>query len=84
MLLLPPDMRDWLPEDDLVYFIIDVVKELDLSEIYAHYDGSQGGQPPYDPVIGAKANAHLSASADFVHDHAYRICRLQQSDLFLA
>jgi len=44
-------MRDWLEEDDLVYFIMDVVKELDLSEIYACYDGSQGGQPPYDPVM---------------------------------
>lgn len=51
LLLLPPDMRDWLREDDLVYFIMDVVKELDLSGIYAHYDGSQGGQPAYDPIM---------------------------------
>lgn len=51
MLLLPPDMRDWLEEDDLVYFIMDVVKELDLSDIYAVYDDSQGGQPPYNPVM---------------------------------
>jgi transposase len=51
LLLLPPDMRDWLPEDDLVYFIMDVVKELDLSAIYGCYDSSQGGQPPYEPVM---------------------------------
>jgi len=51
LLLLPPDMRDWLPPDDLAYFIMDVVKELDLSEIYDSYDGRQGGQPPYDPAM---------------------------------
>ena len=49
LLLLPADMKDWLPEDDLVYFLLDVVGQLDLSPIYQSYDGSQGGQPPYDP-----------------------------------
>jgi len=49
LLLLPPDMREWLPEDDLVYFIMDVVKRLNLSPIYEEYDGTRGGQPPYDP-----------------------------------
>jgi hypothetical protein len=34
LLLLPPDMRQWLPQDDLAYFIMDVVSELDLSAIY--------------------------------------------------
>lgn len=49
LLLLPPDMRCWLPADDLVYFLMDVVRELDLSAVYSSYDGSHGGQPPYDP-----------------------------------
>lgn len=49
LLLLPPDMRQWLPEDDLVYFIMDVVKRFNLSPIYEEYDRSKGGQPPYDP-----------------------------------
>src|SRR3989304_344780 len=31
--LLPPSPREWLPEGDLVYFILDVVKTLDLSKI---------------------------------------------------
>ena len=37
ILLLPPDMKQWLPEDDLAYFIMDVVAELDLSAIYEYY-----------------------------------------------
>jgi transposase len=49
LLLLPPDMRDWLPENDLVYFIMDVLNHLDLSVIYNSYDGTKGGQPPFDP-----------------------------------
>ena len=51
LLLLPPDMRQWLPEDDLSYFIMDVVNELDLSAIYQSYDSSKGGQPPFAPKM---------------------------------
>jgi len=51
LLLLPPDLREWLPEDDLVYFLMDVTEQLDLSKIYKAYDGSQGGQPAYDPKL---------------------------------
>ena len=35
-LLLPPDLRDWLPEGHLALFISDVVDELDLSAILRH------------------------------------------------
>lgn len=51
LLLLPPNMNDWLPEDHLVYFLMDVVGQLDLSSIYRCYDGSKGGQPPFDPTM---------------------------------
>ena len=49
MLLLPPAMRDWLPTDHLVLFILDVVAQLDLSAIVSRYDASRGGQPPFSP-----------------------------------
>ena len=32
-LLLPPSLRDWLPEDHLAYFVSDVVEQPDLSAI---------------------------------------------------
>jgi transposase len=51
LLLLPTDMRQWLPEDDLSYFIMDVVNELDLSAIYQSYDSSKGGQAPFAPKM---------------------------------
>jgi len=51
LLLLPPDMRHWLPQEHLVYFIRDVVGQMDLSALYRSYDGSQGGSPAYHPEM---------------------------------
>ena len=51
LFLLPPDMKEWLPEGDLSYFIMDMVRGLDLSAIYDDYNGAAGGQPPYDPEM---------------------------------
>ena len=53
-LLLPPSLRDWLPENPLVYFVSDVVDHLDLSNIHAVYEKEKRGQPPYDPRLMTK------------------------------
>ena len=48
-LLLPPSLREWLPENHLVYFVSDVVDSLDLAAMDAVYGDEERGQPPYDP-----------------------------------
>src|ERR1700730_4314946 len=53
-LLLPPSLRQWLDEDHLVYFVGDVVDQLDLTKIHAVYGEEQRGQPPYDPRLMTK------------------------------
>jgi transposase len=54
-LLLPPDLREWLPEDDLAWFISDAVDELDLGGILRSYENGDGrGQPPYHPAMMVK------------------------------
>jgi transposase len=53
LLLMPPSLRDWLPEDHLVYFVSDLVERLDLSEILDSYD-EERGYPPYHPVMMTK------------------------------
>jgi len=53
-LLLPPSLRDWLPEEHLVYFVNDVVDQLNLSAIHAVYGEERRGQPPYDPRLMTK------------------------------
>src|ERR1700750_3170024 len=45
----PPSPQDCLPEDDLVYFLIDTVAAIDLSPIFAHYERELRGQPPFHP-----------------------------------
>lgn len=47
--LLPPSPREWLPEGDLVYFMLDVVKALDLSAITRVYEQEGRGFPPFHP-----------------------------------
>lgn len=48
--MFPPSPRDWLPEEHLVYFLMDVTGQVDLSPILAHYEtGKAGGQPPFHP-----------------------------------
>jgi transposase len=47
--LFPPSARDWLPENHLVYFLLDVSEQVDISPIVADYDSEQGGQPPFHP-----------------------------------
>jgi transposase len=52
--LLPPSLREWLPENHLAYFVSDVVDSLDLSALDAVYGDEERGQPPYDPRMMAK------------------------------
>jgi len=48
--LLPPSPLDWLPEDDLVYFVLDTVRDLNLRAITRKYEIGDGrGFPPYHP-----------------------------------
>ena len=53
-LLLPPSLRDWLPEDHLAYFVSDLIDHLDLSAITAVYEDEARGYPPYHPVMLTK------------------------------
>jgi transposase len=52
--LIPHDIRDWLPEGHLAFFIDETVDDLDLSEIYDYYERSDRGQPPYHPEMMTK------------------------------
>jgi transposase len=52
--LLPPSLREWLPEGHLAYFVPDVVDELDLAEIEKKHSSRLQGQPPYHPAMMVK------------------------------
>ena len=45
--LLPPDMRDWIPEDDLAHFVIEAVELVDVSQFRVNERGT--GSAQYEP-----------------------------------
>jgi transposase len=49
--LLPPDVRDWLPEDHLAWFVIDAVGVMDLAPFYAAYHQDGHGRAAYEPAV---------------------------------
>ena len=53
-LLLPPSLRDWLPEGHLAFFVSDLIDQLDLSAITSVYEQDERGYPPYHPVMMTK------------------------------
>jgi transposase len=81
-LLLPPSLRDWLPENHLAYFVSDVVDNLDLSAMDAVYGNEKRGQPPYDPQMMTKVLVYACCVGVFssrrierrlVEDIAFRV-----------
>jgi hypothetical protein len=50
-LLLPVDMREWLPEDDLVFVVLDAVATLDLGGFRRVYRADGHGRAAFDPEM---------------------------------
>src|SRR5450755_159204 len=50
-LLLPPDLRDWLPQDHLAWFVLAAVEEMDLCAFYCRYNVDGVGRPAHDPQV---------------------------------
>jgi transposase len=49
--LLPPDVREWLPEDHLAWFVIDAVGVMDLARFYGAYREDGHGRAAYEPSM---------------------------------
>jgi transposase len=49
--LLPPDVREWLPEDHLAWFVIDAVGVMDTGSFYASYRDDGHGRAAYEPAM---------------------------------
>jgi transposase len=50
-LLLPPNLREWLPEGHLAWFVIDAVAAMDLGPFYAAYRDDGLGRAAHDPAM---------------------------------
>ena len=43
--------RDVLPEDDLAFFLLDLIPQIDLTPFHQYYAGELRGQPPFDVTM---------------------------------
>ncbi|MFT7159545.1 MAG: transposase, partial [Bacteroidia bacterium] len=46
---MPHDLNEWLLEDHLARFVVDIVGKMDLCQVYSSYSGK--GSTPYDPKL---------------------------------
>src|SRR3954453_3042657 len=73
--LMPPDVREWLPEGHLAWFVIDAVGEMNLDAFYAAYRVDGRARPAYDPSMmvallmygGAGINRHGEGDERALH-----------------
>lgn len=50
-LLMPPDLRDWLDDDHVAWFVLDAVEEMDLERFFGAYRADGWGRPAHDPKM---------------------------------
>ncbi len=65
LLLLPPSLKEWLPEDHLAWFVSDAVDALDLRAFHARYEGDGRRRQPFDPLMMVKVLVYAYASGVF-------------------
>jgi transposase len=51
LLLMPPSLGDWLPDDHLVWTVLGAVDQMDLGRFVEHYRLGAAGRAPYDPAM---------------------------------
>ena len=64
-LLLPQDLREWVPAGHLAHHVSDLVDAADLSPFYARYEGDGRRRSPYDPRMMVKVLVYGYATGVF-------------------
>src|SRR6266511_4877740 len=49
--LMPPSVREWLPQGHLAWCLLDVVERLELDAFYGEYRADGSGRPAHDPAM---------------------------------
>jgi transposase len=63
-LLLPPSLRDWLPENHLAWFVLDAVEAMDLRAFFAGYREDGWGRAAHDPAMMVALLLYAYATGD--------------------
>ncbi|MCL1897773.1 MAG: transposase [Micrococcales bacterium] len=73
--LLPESMADWLPEDHLVFFIIEAVELVDVSQVLKRFRNDGLGGAPYDPRVLLAVLCYCYATGTVSSRQIERRCR---------
>ena len=65
ILMLPPDLREWVSEGHLAHHVSDLVDAVDLSAFYGPYRGDGRRNSPYDPRMMVKVLIYAYATGTF-------------------
>jgi transposase len=74
-LLLAPNMREWLPEDHLAWFVIESVEALDLQAFYSAYRSDGHGAAAHDPQMMVALTLYAYATGERSSRGIERRCR---------
>jgi transposase len=83
---MPPDVREWLPEDHFAWFVLEAVAAMDLEAFYAVYRGDGRARPAYEPTMmvalllyayarGVRSSRGIERAC--IEDVAYRVMEAQ-------
>jgi len=85
--LMPPDPRDWLPQEHLAWFLLGSVEQMDLSAFYGSYRSDGWGRAAFEPSMMVSLLLYSYARGErssrgierkCVEDVAYRVIAAQQ------
>src|SRR5215218_8440416 len=85
--LMPPDVREWLPEDHFAWFVLEAVESMELDAFYGAYRADGRSRPAFDPammvalILYAYARGNRSSRAierACLEDVAYRVIAAQR------
>jgi transposase len=73
--LLPPDMREWLPAEHLVWLVVEAIGHCDVAGLRAGYRDDGQGRPAYDPVALATVLVYAYAVGERSSRQIEQRCR---------
>jgi len=74
LFLFPPDIRDWLPQDHLVWFVTEIVSRLDPGPFYSRYNPEGDGRPAYHPAMMTALYFYSYCSGERSSRRIERLC----------
>ena len=83
---MPPDVREWLPEDHFAWFVLEAVEAIDLDGFYGAYRVDGRARPAYEPAMmvalilyayarGTRSSRGIERAC--IEDVAYRVIAAQ-------